>query len=212
MLKKLLSFGIATIMVFGMSTSAFAQTTEQLEKAIPVLGAIVENEYNPLGTLSIDEREALLSSECTECIVPYHFSLIPHAHEITKITNFYHGEINRGVVAETTRRVNTTATLTYSKERSYSNSFNVSIGFEKGIVNGELGYDVSASDSSVAEYSVDVPVNKMASINLYDMYDVTEFDVKTTYVYDTIPITYTYEYGTGWAQQWTNFGFSSRIW
>ena len=52
----------------------------------------------------------------------------------------------------------------------------------------------------------------MASITLYDMYDVTRFDVKTTFVYNTIPITYSYEYGDGWAQQWTNFGFSAEVW
>jgi hypothetical protein len=44
------------------------------------------------------------------------------------------------------------------------------------------------------------------------MYDVTRFDVKTTFVYNTIPITYSYEYGDGWAQQWTNFGFSAEVW
>lgn len=60
--------------------------------------------------------------------------------------------------------------------------------------------------------SINVAANMMESITLYDMYDVTEFDVKTTFVYNTIPITYSYEYGTGWAQQWTNFGYSSSLW
>ena len=44
------------------------------------------------------------------------------------------------------------------------------------------------------------------------MYDVSKFDVKTTFVYNTIPITYSYEYGDGWAQQWTDFGFSAKVW
>lgn len=210
MFKRFYALALAGTMLLSMHSTALAAENPQI--ALPTSGATYQTEYNPLGVLSASERESLLSSKCTQCPQPYHFSVIPHSHEITSITDSYHGEISRGVVAETTRRVNTTTALTYSKERSYSNSYSVSIGFDKNVVNGELGFDVSYSDSSVAEYSVDVPANKMGSITLYDMYDVTKFNVKTTYVYDTIPISYSYEYGTGWAQQWTNFGFSARIW
>lgn len=201
-----------TICIGITSTMSVWAADSNLLKAEGVSGTVIETPSQPLGILSADESDMLMSSECTDCPEVYHFSTIPHSHEITRIRRQYHGEINRGIVAETTRRVNTTSTLSYERNRNISNSFDVSIGFDRNVISGTLGYNVSFSDSATASYSVDVPANMLASITLYDMYDVTEFDARTTYVYNTVPLSYSYENGSGWAQQWTNFGFSSRIW
>ena len=207
---KLLAIPLAMALICSSTIVASAATTNEI--AVPAHSNVVETERNPIGNLTMAEREQLANQKCDSCPTPYHFSLIPHSHEITKITDQYHGEISRGVVAETTRRVDTTAVLSYEKGRSVSNSFSVSIGFEEDVISSTLGYDVSYSTNETASYSVDVPVGKLASITLYDMYDVSKFDVKTTFVYNTIPITYSYEYGDGWAQQWTDFGFSAKVW
>lgn len=211
--KTKVSILLSLCMILSLSCNVFAAETGK-ELAGESCEATYETASNPIGVLTQDEIAELQknSDVCDSCPVPYHFSLTPHSHEITKITSRYRGEIDRGVVAEVTKRVNTSSVLTYEKSRSVSNSYDVSIGFDKGVVDAQMGYNVSYSTTATASYSVDVPANKLASINLYDMYDVTKFDAKTTYVYDTIPITYSYEYGTGWAQQWTNFGFSAKIW
>lgn len=208
--KKLLAIVLSMVLVCLFSVVSFAATPN--EKAVPVDGSISETENTPIGNLTEAEREQLVSKECDSCPTPYHFSLIGHVHEITQITNQYRGQASRGVVAETVGRVNTTTVLSYEKGRSVSNSYGVSISFGIEEINSTLGYDVTYETSETASYSVDVPANKMAAITLYDMYNVTCFNVKTTYVHNTIPIAYTYEYGDGWAQQWTNFGFSARVW
>ncbi len=204
---------LSVCMALVVPNMALAAETEK-ELARESCEADYETEVNPIGTLTQNEILELQKNNgvCDSCPTPYHFSIVPHSHEITRITSRYKGEIDRGVVAEVRRRVDTSTVLTYEKGRSVENSYSVSIGFDKDVVSGEMGYDVSFSTEETASYSVDVPANKLASINLYDIYDVTKFDVKTTYVYDTVPITYTYENGTGWAQQWTNFGFSAKIW
>lgn len=207
---RLLAISLATVLICLSAITVSAATTNEI--AVTDYSNVVETERNPIGNLTMAEREQLASQKCDSCPTPYHFSVIPHAHEITEITSQYHGEISRGVVAETTRRVNTTAVLSYEKGRSVSNGFNVSISFDEDVISSTLGYDVSYSTNETARYSVDVPAGKLASITLYDMYDVSMFDVKTTFVYNTIPITYSYEYGDGWAQQWTNFGFSAKVW
>ena len=208
--KNLFPWILTLFIVLFVPVTTFA--VETIEKAQPANNVMVEIPGNPLGNLTESESNRLRMHDDEPDASLNHFLLTPHVHEITQITKQYHGEISRGVVAETTRRVNTKATLSYSKQRSVSNNFSVSIGFDKDVISSTLGYNVSKSSSETASYAVDVPANKLASITLYDMYDVSEFNVKTTYIYDSIPVTYTYEYGDGWAQQWTNFGFSSRIW
>ena len=210
MRKRALFVTVTTALVYSASMVTLASPSN--EKATPITSNLIETAKTPIGNLTTAEKESLAKKPCDSCPTPYHFSIVPHSHEITKITKQYRAEVNRGVVAETTRRVDTTATLSYEKGRSVSNSYNISIGFEEDVVSSTLGYDVSFETNETASYSVDVPANKMASITLYDIYDASEFDVKTTYVYNTTPITYSYEYGDGWAQQWTNFGFSSKIW
>lgn len=138
--------------------------------------------------------------------MPYHFSPIMHIHQIYGITSTYAGQRNRGVVAETLSRIPTIGHLSYSMTRSVSNDYSVSIGFDKGLVDVTLGYDVSYSTTSVAEYMIDIPEYKLGSITLFDMYTVKLFDVGTIY-YDPFSI----EYGTGWAEQWTNFGWAGDI-
>ena len=210
MKKKLLA--LALTVAIACSSSMVASATKKKKKASPASGDIIETVKTPIGNLTAVERAILSAKECDSCPVPYHFSALPHSHEITAITNRYRGQIDRGVVVETTARVNATTTLSYSRGRTISNSYNVSIAFDDDVISSTLGYNVTFESSALASYAIEVPPNKMASISLQDMYDVTEFNVKTTYVYNTIPIRYSYEYGDGWAQQWTNFGFSSRVW
>lgn len=205
---------LALMMAVGLSFAISVNTTaaSPAEKATKASTSVTQTAKTPIGNLTRAERLKLLTKTRQTDVEPYHFSVIPHAHEITQITNQYRGEIDRGVVVETTRRVNTTAELSYEKSRSVSNAYGVSIDFDGDVISSELGYNVTYGTNETASYKIDVPANMMASITLYDMYDVTEFDVMTTFVYNTIPITYSYEYGTGWAQQWTNFGYSSSLW
>ncbi len=209
--KRLASAVLSICLFVSMSMNTFAV---EIKMAEPLSGNVdAETEYAPLGQLTEDERESLLNKDPETSPQLHHFHLTPHLHEITSITNEYSGQRNRGVVAQTVSRVNTSAVLTYERSRGISNNFSVNIGFSDDIISGELGYDVTFEDSATASYAVNVDPNMMASITLYDMYDVTEFNVKTTYSHGALPAVYfTYDYGTGWAEQWTHFGFSSRVW
>ena len=225
MKRKLLERTILAVLVICMSlnlgTSALAAgkngSVKQYENpASPANGIISAfSNIEPIGSITDEEREALLketSDGCDECDGSRHFSLVAHVHEVTSITSTYVGQRDRGVVAQTVAPVNTTTKLSYEMQRSVSNGWNASIAFEKDSVTAAVGFNVEYSTTGTASYSVDVPANKMASITLYDMYNVKLYDCKTTWVYDTIPIQYGYEYGTGWAEQWSHFGFSAKIW
>jgi hypothetical protein len=207
-MKKAVFLLLALSMFFSLPTVAFAADSSPATPVTQFPGD--ESEYNPIGELTDEECQELLATDTG--VMPMHFNLLPHLHDITSILSRYKGQRNRGVVAQTVQRVNTTSQLSYSKERSVSNSFSVSIGFEKSIVSGSLGYDVTFSTSDTASYTLDIPANKMGSITLYDMYDVTTFNARTTYILSSMPPSYGYEYGTGWAEQWTHFGFAGSIW
>lgn len=223
-MKKVVSVVATIVITSTLAGSAIASSSnlsdQKLLKQPPQAATIhFEGERNPIGNLTEAEVEALLEAphihkadQENGIITPFHFSLTPHTHSITAITETYKGERNRGVVAQTTRRVNAVSTLTYEKSRNISNSFNVSIGFAKNVVDAAMGYNVEYSTSEMASYALQLEPNQMGSITLYDMYDVTKFDVKTTWVLSSNPPVLDYEYGTGWAEQWTHFGFSGSVW
>ena len=221
-MKKSLSLFVAVLLCVSFSTNASAleaANNYDIAVTLPAVPAtsetISESNYNPIGDLAEDELKALqesLSYGCNSCITNRHFSLVPHAHEITSITSTYVGQRNRGVVAQSINRVPTTSQLIYERSRSVSNAWNATISFEKSAVTAELGYNCEYSTTATASYVLDIPPYKLGSITLYDMYDVTLFNCKTTWIYDTIPITYQYEFGTGWSEQWTHFGFGASIW
>lgn len=209
--KKLTALILASALALSSSLFVFADAPQ--EKATPATSTVTESTKTPIGELTSLERLALSNHECSSCPVPYHYSLTYHTHEITSITNQYRGEICRGVVAETVRVSNTDATLTYSQSLSVGNSCGVDISFDDSVISSTLGYNVSYSTSATASYEIAIPAGKMGSITLYDMYDVSEFDVKTTYMVNGAnEILYDYEYGSGWAQQWTNFAYSGITW
>ncbi|MDR0418629.1 MAG: hypothetical protein LBH34_00240 [Prevotellaceae bacterium] len=222
MCKKVIPLMLALVLCLGMGTDAMAASPGDTARtnisgpAAPVTTMLAgEGEYSPIGDISEAERKAILADTldgCDECVSKRHFSFTPHVHEITSITSRYVGQRSRGVVTQTVLPVKTTSQLVYENSRSVSNSWNVSIGFEKSAVTGALGYNVDYSTTATASYALDVPVNKMGAISLWDMYNVTTFNAKTTWIYDTVPTTYSYDYGTGWAEQWTRFGFSGKIW
>jgi len=221
-MKKILSLFVAFILCVSIITNAYATNAAHnidgavTSPATPVTSEVIsESNYNPIGELTEDELKALEDSllhGCNSCIANRHFSLIPHSHEITAITSTYVGQRDRGVVAQSVSRVPTTSQLIYERSRSVSNHWGASISFEKSVVTAEVGYNCEYSTTETASYVLDIPPLKLGSITLYDMYDVALFNCKTTWVYDTIPITYQYEYGTGWAEQWTHFGFGASIW
>lgn len=78
-------------------------------------------------------------------ISPNHVSSTVHTHAITAITETYRGQRDRGVVASA-KASNSSSVLTYSKSRTVSNNYSVSIGFEKGVVDAKLGYNVTDTD------------------------------------------------------------------
>lgn len=216
---------IVSIMLFiGLGVNAFASESNNFGECEKDMGPATPitsedfyvSNYTPIGDLTEDELIALresLSQGCNNCLGNRHFSLTPHIHEITEITSTYVGERNRGVVVESLARVPTTSQLIYECERSVSNSWSASISFEKGAVTAELGYNCEYSTSAIASYVLDVPPNKLGSITLHDMYDVTLFNCCTTWIYNNVyPISYSYEYGTGWSEQWTHFGYEGSIW
>ena len=225
MIRKLPERTILAVLVICMSlnlgTSALAAekngSVKQNENPASPTKAIISvfSNIEPIGSITDEERDALLKETldgCDDCDGSRHFSLVGHVHEVTSITSTYDGQKNRGVVAETVERIPTTAKLAFEMQRSISNSWYTTIAFEKNSVTAAVGFNVEYSTTGIASYSVDVPINKLASITLYDMYNVKLYDCKTTWAYDTIPVQFVYEYGTGWAEQWSHFGYGAKIW
>lgn len=206
-MKKILPVLIAICILFSFSSVAFAADPSPATPVSQFSGD--ESEYDPIGKLSEEQRQELLHP-----IMPMHVSGVIHFHEITAITSQYRGERNRGIVAETHDRVNRPTHLTYSGARTVSNSYGVSISFEKGVVSLKVGYDVTYSTTETAGYILDLAENQMGSITLYDRYDVTKFNARTAYQTSSYPnpLTYRYEYGTGWSEEWTNFAFGATVW
>ena len=222
-MKRILSIVLMVIMFFNLGIGSYAmkgndsfKIVSERQPAQPIgFCRLYEDDYRPIGNLSLEEQKRIIeetSGICEECLPTRHFSIIPHSHVITAITSTYEGQRDRGIVAQTYSRVNTSTHLTYERSRSVSNSWSASIEFAKGPVTAGVGYDCEYSTSATASYTLDIPANKLGSIRLYDIYDVTTFNCKTTYYYPTTPIIETYEYGTGWSEQWTHFGFGSSIW
>ncbi len=222
-MKRILSIGLIVIIFLNFGIGSYAMKGLGSEKIISErkpaqpkgLIRMVEDDYNPIGNISPEEQKKIMEDTlglCEECQPTRHFSVIPHSHEITAITSTYEGQRDRGIVAQTYSRVNTTTHLTYERSRTVSNSWSASIEFAKGPVTAGVGYDCEYSTSATASYTLDIPANKLGSIRLYDIYDVTTFNCKTTYYSMTTPVITTYDYGTGWSEQWTHFGFGSSIW
>lgn len=169
-----------------------------------------ESQSNPLGELSEEEISGLLENYVDTCPTARHIFPGFHTHEIIGVTNTYMVNRDRGVIAETLERVPTTTHLSVEQTVSISNRWNVNIGFDKSLVVAELGFDVEATGTRGASFTVDIPEFALASITLYDVNKVSEFDVKTVYIQWGTIYSYT-EYGEGWAEQWDHFGYTTKI-
>lgn len=207
-MKKIISMIVTLLLVISLAAPAYA--ADSVPPAPAPMG-IAADTKNPLGEL---DNVPVEHGYCEECMQARHFSLIPHLHSVTAILNEYVGGYNRGVVAELLYPANTTSRLGYSKTRSVSNTYSVDISFSKSAVEAAVGYSVTFSDEMTASYELDVPSGYLASITLYDMYDVTEFEATTSY-YNNIDGVLYYSHsdvGEGWAAQWTHFAYSGKVW
>lgn len=76
---KLLAIPLAMALICSSTIVASAATTNEI--AVPAHSNVVETERNPIGNLTMAEREQLANQKCDSCPTPYHFSVIPHSHE-----------------------------------------------------------------------------------------------------------------------------------
>lgn len=72
---KLLAIPLAMALICSSTIVASAATTNEI--AVPAHSNVVETERNPIGNLTMAEREQLANQKCDSCPTPYHFSVIP---------------------------------------------------------------------------------------------------------------------------------------
>jgi hypothetical protein len=217
MLKKVLAFSL--IMLLSVGQVAFAHDiTEQTSPPEVGQDPTPNDPGNPLGTLSKGEIEKLQNSHKRHKesahpngkpgdVSTQDVQLLYHEHIFLDIFNTYDGYRDRGELTSGGNSSYTDdATLTYSKSRSYSNGFNVNVGFSSGPVSGGVGYDVTYGDSDTFSWAMTVPPRKVGHIGGQDWYHVQEYNVRNDY-YDQNGNQLDSEYGSGWAQQWYKFHF-----
>lgn len=163
----------------------------------------------PLGTLTSAECEQLLREENpigTRQILPLPVITIT-------VTSTYTGVRDRGVQVSC-KPVNASSSLQLSKSLSVSNSFSSSLGVSGVKVSAGVGFSVTASKTTTASYTINVPKNKSASIGVNDIFNVKKFNEKiVSYFINAIgAIVTNTRTGTGWAEQWTRFEYYSKIW
>ena len=210
----MLSLIIALSVCLCLGTSAMAvngnDTLESVDQTFYVVGA-----YEPLGSLTEEECEALLASSmdwCNECPTTRHFALATHTHSVTNITGTTTRLTTAKQVNRTRDRLPTDAVLDFSVAMTVGNSWSATIGFEKKVVSASVGYDVEASGTRTAGYSIKVPAGELALITLSEEYKVTYFDCMTTWYPDPISGTRYDEMGTGSSEQWVSFVYGADYW
>lgn len=127
------------------------------------------------------------------------FSLTPHTHVVEAITGTYDGyydySTGRGCVGP--------CTLSASESQSWSNTYGVSIQFDKGPISAKVGYDVTYSSTLSFTYSFYVPSGVTKVVRYKDWYHVTNMNVRTDwYLGCTTWCIISPEYGTAWAGKW----------
>jgi len=99
--------------------------------------------------------------------------------------------------------VNEKDTVSFSRTLTVSNSFSVGIKFDKGIIETNVGFIVTHSETRTFQYSAVVSPGKTVHIGYHDWYHVNKFNCHTKYFNIYIgKITITTEYGKGMASQW----------
>ena len=181
----------------GLTQSNEAEIVNASQPPLPTAN-VFESERTPVGSLTPEEVADLLAFEERARNPLFSYSV--------RITSTRRGQTSRGVQAETTARVNRYSTLSLNRSLGVSNSFNTSLG-ASSIISANVGFSVTHSSSSTASYSVSLRPNDMASITVYDMFDVSYLAITRTNM-----LTFSRQTGDGWAAQWTNFGFSARVW
>lgn len=127
-------------------------------------------------------------------ILPRHFSLTPHTHEVTDLTSF---RLNTFEPATEWADQGFTVTKEYNRSVEINASLSLNGGISKGAVEAALGVTVGGSYSrgSSESYSKTVPNGYKGRIVYYYSCTVYNFTNKTTYVWpNTIPVLMTYAY------------------
>jgi hypothetical protein len=216
-LKKILL--VTFILLFSFGQLAFAhEKGEQISPATIGQDPSPEDPGNPLGTLTKGEilrlqnsnnihKEGSQSGGKPGGVSTEDVQILYHEHIFLDIFNTYDGYRDRGELTSGGNSSYTDdATLTYSKTRSYSNGWNVSIGFSSGPVSAGVGYDVTYDNSDTFSWAMTVPPRKVGHIGGQDWYHVQEYNVRNDY-YDSSGNQLDSEYGSGWAEQWYKFHF-----
>lgn len=126
--------------------------------------------------------------------LPRHFSLTPHSHEVTNVSNY---TLNTFEPATEWADQGFTVTKEYSRSIEINASLNLNGGISKSSVEAALGVSVGGSYTrgSSESYSKTVPNGYKGRIVYYYSCKVYNFTNKTAYVWpNTIPQLITYEY------------------
>ena len=131
---------------------------------------------------------------------PDHFVFgLVHFHYVDRITNRYDGFYDKN----TGRGCTGPCELGLTEQQSWSNGWSATIGFEKGPVNGTVGYDVEYSSSQSFSYSFPVAAGETRVVIQRDWYHVTNMDVHTEYWDNNGQRLANFdEYGTSFANEW----------
>lgn len=215
MTKKLISIVLALVLVLMLGVPVFA--AGNAETPVPAPPAEEFYDYGggePLGTYTPEELEEvrrLAAQACEECPQGRHYNLNYHIQEVTGITSSYVGVVEKGIVVSSSPS-NTTTRVGYNRGVEVANTWSVSIGFAKEAVTASVGWDVELRNTYTATYETDVPAGKSCNIYMNELYNVKLFNTRTAYHYNTgSRLEIGYEYGTGWAQQFSRFDFRAVI-
>lgn len=140
-------------------------------------------------------------------ILPRHFSLTPHSHEVTDVSSY---TLNTYVPATEFADQGFTVTKELNRTVEVNASLNLNGGISKGAVEGALGVTVGGSYTRGASesYSKTVPNGYKGRIVYYYSCTVYNFTNKTSYVWpNTIPQLITYEYDKCSAQSAPRNGY-----
>ncbi len=199
MKRRILAAIMAVLMLGMLSVQAFA--VESFDGTTQPIG---------LGTLSEEDLAVLrteTSGECTECSGnsnARHYNAMGHTHHVLEITAQYQTSQFRKTGAELLEPVNSISTLAVSEALGVSNSYTTDIEFSDSVVTAALGFSVSYSATTTASYSIDLDPGETARIDIYNVFNVKEFDCLTIWTFNGSTWN---EYGEGLGKQWSHFGF-----
>lgn len=129
-----------------------------------------------------------------DIIMPLHFSLTPHSHEVTNLSSY---TLNTYEPATEWADQGFTITKEYNRSVEINASLNLNGGISKSAVEAAIGVTVGGSYTrgSSESYSKTVPDGYKGRIVYYYSCTVYTFTNKTAYVWpNTIPQLITYEY------------------